>query len=168
MTNWFQNQPIMPSSGQLSFGSSMPAAAIAPPSISPASVNVGSVVPGNAGGIGSAVAGGVTPQVQTGAAGAVGAQPGGFMGGFFGDMSPMEGISTALQGIGSIGQIYASLKGLKLARDQFDFTKSSYETNLANTTKSYNTTLEGRARARAAATRSSDASVDEYLAKHSM
>ena len=86
----------------------------------------------------------------------------------FGDMSPLEGISTVAQGLASFGQIYASLKGLKLARDQFDFSKKAYETNLENTRKSYNTSLEDRIRSRAAAQGDSAATVDSYLKKHSM
>ena len=86
--------------------------------------------------------------------------------GMFDRMGGIEGIGSILQGLGSMGQIYASLKGLGLAKKQLNFSKKAWETNLANQTQSYNTSLEDRTRARKHAQGQGADAVDAYLAKH--
>lgn len=94
-------------------------------------------------------------------------QPGGF-GGFMGKMGGLEGLGSIGQGIGSAVQAYAALKGLGLAKDQLNFSKEAYGTNLANTTQSYNTTLEDRTNARFKTEGRGAGEVSDYLAKHSL
>lgn len=89
-------------------------------------------------------------------------------GGWFSKMGGMEGIGSIMDGLSSLGQVYGALQGVKLAKEQLAFSKESYATNLGNQTQSYNTELEDRARARAAGTGGSAASVDRYLKKHSL
>lgn len=114
---------------------------------------------------------GIDPQVskllQTlglGKNGEVG-QAGGF-GGFMGKMGGLEGLGSIASGIGSIGQTYAALKGLGLAKDQLNFSKDAYQTNLKNTTKNYNTSLEDRAGARFAAENRGAGELEAYVAKN--
>ena len=51
--------------------------------------------------------------------------------------------------IAAIGGLYSALQSNKLAKKQFDFTKEITNTNLNNQIKTLNTSMEGRARARA-------------------
>ena len=57
--------------------------------------------------------------------------------------------------LGSIGGIYGAMKSYGLAKDQLNFSKESFRTNIENQRKSYNTALEDRV-----AGRYSDASRD--------
>lgn len=94
----------------------------------------------------------------------VNAQPKGFLSGIGG----IEGLSSILQGIGSVGQIYTALKGIGLAKDQLAFNKQAFQTNLANQTKSYNTTLEDKIRSRYATENRAASEADAYLAKNKL
>lgn len=64
--------------------------------------------------------------------------------------------------------IYSGLKQLGLAEDQFNFTKDAFNTNLANSIKSYNNALEDRARARYAYMTGDASNADEYINKHKL
>lgn len=88
--------------------------------------------------------------------------------GWFSKIGGFKGLSNLAEGLSSLGQLYTSIKALGLAEDQLDFTKEAYNTNLANTTQSYNTALEDRIRARYAQENKSSAAADEYIAKHSL
>lgn len=88
--------------------------------------------------------------------------------GWFSQLGGFKGLSNLAQGLGSLGQIYSAIKGVQLAQDQFDFNKQAYNTNLANTTKSYNTALEGKTKARYVMENKSSEAADEYIAKHSL
>lgn len=57
----------------------------------------------------------------------------------------MGGVGMGLQGLSSLGNMYVGMKGLGLAKDQFDFNKQMANTNLANSVKSYNTELAHKA-----------------------
>lgn len=92
----------------------------------------------------------------------------GAAGGWFDKIGGMQGIGTAFQGLGSLGQIYSSIKALGLAEDQLDFSKQAFETNLKNSTKSYNTALEDRIRARYHSEGRAPSKAAEYIAKHSL
>ena len=51
----------------------------------------------------------------------------------------------------SLASLWGAFKGLNQAKKEFEFNKRITEKNLANSTKSYNTALEDKARARASA-----------------
>jgi hypothetical protein len=70
-------------------------------------------------------------------------------GGFLGGIGGLEGVGAIIQGISSLGQAYAAIKGVQMAQKQFKFTKDAYKTNLANQRESYNTQVEDRIGARA-------------------
>lgn len=74
----------------------------------------------------------------------------------------------ALGGLSSLGSIWSAFNAQKLAKKQFDYTKSVTDTNLANSIQSYNTTLADRARARGAMEGQSQAQQDAYVAQNSL
>lgn len=87
--------------------------------------------------------------------------------GKYGDMAKF-GIGAAT----GIGNIYTSLAGLKLAKDQFKFTKGMAEKNLANQTKAYNSELYNRERSRLGASGYSqeekDRLINDYIEKNKL
>lgn len=64
--------------------------------------------------------------------------------------------------------IYSGLKQLGLAQDQFNFTKNAFNTNLANSIKSYNNALEDRARSRYAYMTGNASNADNYINQHKL
>ena len=62
----------------------------------------------------------------------------------------MPSLQLGLQGLSSLAGIWAANKGLKQAKEQFEFQKGVTNTNLNNSIKSYNTALDDRINARAA------------------
>lgn len=88
--------------------------------------------------------------------------------GLWGKLGGLDGLSTILKGLGSIGGVMAAFKGLDLAKDQFKFQKEAYNTNLANQTQSYNTALEDTIRARYQGAGRPVREAEAYLAKHSL
>ena len=72
----------------------------------------------------------------------------------------------ALGGVSALTNLWGANKQMKLAEDQFDFTKKIATTNLNNQVKSYNTALEDRIRSRAAVEGSSSAEAEAYLNKN--
>ena len=62
----------------------------------------------------------------------------------------MPTLQLGLQGLSSLSGIWAANKGLKQAKEQFEFQKGVTNTNLNNSIKSYNTALDDRINARAA------------------
>lgn len=56
--------------------------------------------------------------------------------------------SMALGGLQTLGSIWNSFQQMKLAKKTLKFQKNAFKTNLANSTKVYNTALEDRIRAR--------------------
>ena len=77
-------------------------------------------------------------------------------------------IGLALQGLGTIGSLWAGFKQLGLANKQFEYTKKITDTNLDNSIKSYNTTLADRARARAATEGRPQTEAEAYVDKNKM
>lgn len=61
----------------------------------------------------------------------------------------LDTIGTGIQGIAAIGGLYNAFQANKLAKEQFAFTKEVSNTNLNNQIKSFNTSMEDRALARA-------------------
>lgn len=88
--------------------------------------------------------------------------------GLFGDIGGMEGLASLAQGLASLGSLYGGFKGLGLAKDQLQFSKDSYNTNLANSTQSYNTALTDRVENRARFTGRGEKYISNQLAKHSL
>ena len=76
--------------------------------------------------------------------------------------------SMVLKGLSTIGNLWAANKAQKLAKDHFSFQKGVTETNLANSIKSYNTTLADRAAARYSMEGKSDTERDAYISKNSL
>ena len=60
-----------------------------------------------------------------------------------------ETLGIGIQGLAAIGGLYNAFQSNKLAKEQFNFTKEVTNTNLNNQIKTFNTTMEDRARARA-------------------
>ena len=60
-----------------------------------------------------------------------------------------ETLGLGVQSLAAIGGLYNAFQSNKLAKEQFNFTKEVTNTNLNNQIKTYNTTMEDRARARA-------------------
>lgn len=77
-------------------------------------------------------------------------------------------IGLALQGLGTIGSLWAGFKQLGLANKQFEYTKKITDTNLDNSIKSYNTSLADRARSRAFTEGRSQDEADSYVEKNKM
>ena len=58
-------------------------------------------------------------------------------------------LNMGVNALAAIGGLYSAFQSNKLAKDQFNFTKEVTNTNLNNQIKTFNTTMEDRARARA-------------------
>lgn len=74
-------------------------------------------------------------------------------GGLFGNTGLGMNLPTLQFGLGAAGSLASLFNGFqanRLARDQFNFTRDTTNTNLNNSIKSYNTALSDRAYARAA------------------
>lgn len=89
-------------------------------------------------------------------------------GNWFQNLGGFEGFANLTKGLGSLGQIYAAFKGLRLAEDQFKFQKDAWKTDLANQTKTYNTSLEDRVRARYAQENKTSSAADTYIDQHKL
>ena len=83
-------------------------------------------------------------------------------------MNNIPTINAGVQGVQALYGIYSGLRGLSLARDQFDFTRNAYNTNLRNSTQSYNTALEDRIRGRTSDYAGKEADVQAYLSRNSL
>ena len=80
----------------------------------------------------------------------------------------LEGLGNIMGGIGSLANIYSSLQAIGVAKDNLNFQKEAFGTNLGNQRQSYNTALEDRTRSRMHTEGKTSADVDAYLAKHSL
>jgi hypothetical protein len=72
--------------------------------------------------------------------------------------------NLALSGLNTIGGLWAAFEARKAAQQQFNYTRSVTNTNLANSIKSYNTALEDRARSRGFTEGQSQQQIDAYVA----
>lgn len=78
-------------------------------------------------------------------------------------------LGTAQLGVGGLGALASLWNGMKaqgLAQQQFDFTKQTTNTNLANSLKSYNTQLEDRTRTRGLTEGWSPEQTADYLSRN--
>lgn len=73
-----------------------------------------------------------------------------------------DGLSALTTGLSTLGSLWNSWQQTKVAKDSLNFQKDAYNTNLANQTKDYNTTLEARTRAQYA-TEGRDEEADAYI-----
>ena len=72
-------------------------------------------------------------------------------------------IRMGMLGLNNLANIWGAWQANKLAKDQLNFTKSVTNTNLNNSIKSYNTSLEDRARARGFTEGRSDSEIQNYV-----
>lgn len=83
---------------------------------------------------------------------AAGGQPQGFMNSLMwngeGDDRTLnyDGLGLISQGISTLGSLYNSWQQNKLAKESLELQRDSYQTNLTNSTTSYNNSLEDRIR----------------------
>lgn len=92
--------------------------------------------------------------------------PGLFSGSGFGMNIPT--LQLGLGGLSTLSNLYGGLKSLGLAQDQFNFQKQLSQTNLANSTQSYNTQLSDKATARGVTEGQSAATVQDYINKNKL
>lgn len=87
----------------------------------------------------------------------------------FGGTDPSTGFQSAglvaptLQGLGSLFSAWNGMQTLGLARDQLQFQKDAYNTNLNNSIQTYNTALEDRIRGRTSNYAGKEQDVQTYL-----
>ena len=156
--NWFNPQQMnaaalpaaagpmtMPTSADL--GWSMPNAA-APQASSPFSYGMGGATPA-----------GVTPTVAT---------PQGWGSKAANWLGNGQNLSAVMQGIGALTSAWLGYQNLRVAKDQLSFQKDAWSKNYANSTKSYNTSLEDRIRGRTADYAGKENDVQAYLDKHKL
>lgn len=79
-----------------------------------------------------------------------------------------EGLGLIGKGIATLGSLYNSWQQNKLARDSLSFQKESYATNLANQTKSYNSSLEDRIRGRYTMDQQYDPNIQKTIDERSL
>ncbi|MNQ52230.1 hypothetical protein D3C85_662360 [compost metagenome] len=72
----------------------------------------------------------------------------------------------ALGGLGALAGVWNSMNQNKMAKDQFNFQKDFANTNLNNSIKSYNTSLEDRLNARGAVQGDSSAMTQDQIARN--
>lgn len=72
-------------------------------------------------------------------------------------------LGAGLQGLQSLNSLFQGNKAFGLARDQFKLQKELTNTNLNNSIKSYNTTLEDRLRSRGVAEGTDAATVQDEI-----
>ena len=73
-------------------------------------------------------------------------------------------IGDALKGVTSVGSMIAAFQQNKLAKEQLQYAKDVFQTNLTNQLASYNTGITDRAYARSAQNNSGDAAAESYIA----
>lgn len=119
-----------------------PVGAVAPPAVAP----LAPTIPG------------VTPPNQ-------GENAGGIMGWLGQNATPLKDATSIL---GGLSQIWGGFQAAKAAKDQLNFAKTSFNTNLANQIKSYNTALEDRLRARASATGTTEQEIQSQISANKL
>lgn len=87
----------------------------------------------------------------------------------FGGTNPETGfqssgiVSPLAQGLGALFQGWKGMQQLGLARDQLNFQKNAFNTNLRNQSQAYNTALEDRIRGRTSNYEGKEQDVQNYL-----
>lgn len=80
----------------------------------------------------------------------------------------LAGLGSGLQGLAGLASAWAGLQGIKLGRDQLDFTKSATNRNLSNQAQTVNAELRDRQERRAAASGGGYQSVDDYMRRNAV
>lgn len=78
------------------------------------------------------------------------------------------GFSVALGALQTLGNLWNSFQQIKIAKDTLKFQKEAYQTNLANTTKDYNTRLESDANYSYQVSGKTQDEADQYVREHSL
>ena len=76
-----------------------------------------------------------------------------------------ENLKLGLGGIQTLGALWNAFQKNKIAKESLSLQRKAFETNLANQTQNYNTSLEDRIRARYA-TEGRSGEANAYIAKH--
>ncbi len=90
----------------------------------------------------------------------------------FGGTDPSTGfqsmglVAPTIQGLGSLFQAWNGMQTLGLAKDQLNFQKNAFNTNLNNQRQTYNTALEDRIRGRTSDYAGKEQDVQGYLDKN--
>lgn len=77
-------------------------------------------------------------------------------------------LQTGLGALQILGNLWSSFQQINLAKQQLNFQKESYATNLANQEMSYNTALEDQITSRYQREGKSQAEADAYIQSHSL
>lgn len=80
----------------------------------------------------------------------------------------LDTTKLALSGLGTAANLWSAFNMQKLARDQFNFTKQTTQTNMGNQVKSYNTALDDKIRSRAIVEGMSGTEAQAYMDKHKL
>lgn len=88
---------------------------------------------------------------------------GGFLKGF-----GLDDAGRILGGLQSIANIWGAFQAMKLAKEQFKYTKGVTDTNINNQIKSYNTALADRAASRAVMESRPQSSADSYVEQNKL
>lgn len=78
------------------------------------------------------------------------------------------GFSVALGALQTLGNLWNSFQQVKIAKDTLNFQKEAYQTNLANTTKDYNTKLANDATVSGQMSGWSQSQTNQYIKDHSL
>lgn len=78
------------------------------------------------------------------------------------------GAGMILSGVQTLGSLWNSYQNHKIAKDQMNFAREQWSTNLANQTQTYNTALEDRIRARHHTEGKGASETNAYLDKHKL
>ncbi|CBW47058.1 Strucutural protein, N4 gp52-like protein [Roseovarius Plymouth podovirus 1] len=97
-----------------------------------------------------------------GTGGGVGAQT---SPGWFGEHGKMN---TIIGGVQVLGSLWNSFQQHKMAKEQMNFAREQWDTNLANQTQTYNTALEDRIRSRHFTEGKGAAETDSYIQENSL
>ena len=88
--------------------------------------------------------------------------------GFLNWLNKDQNLRTTLGGLEALSNAYMGFQSLRTAKDNLNFQKKAYNTNLRNSTQSYNTQLADRINGRTADYAGKDADVAAYLAANSL
>lgn len=80
----------------------------------------------------------------------------------------MDDARLALGGLQTIGNLWGAFQAMKLAKEQFKYTKGVTDTNVNNQIKTYNTSLADRAASRAVMESRPQSSADAYVEQNKL